>query len=71
MQKLIPFLLKAIGLVLILVGCVAAYYGPLEIFVKISVPLFFIIWSIPYIGSIPLNSTAAGKPFLSVTIFNM
>lgn len=33
MQKLIPKFLRAIGLVLILVGLVAAYYGPLEIFV--------------------------------------
>lgn len=33
MQKLIPIFLRATGLVLILVGLVAAYYGPLEIFV--------------------------------------
>lgn len=33
MQKLVPILLKIIGILLILVGFVAAYYGPLEIFV--------------------------------------
>ena len=33
MQKLIPPILKIIGVVLVLIGIVAAYYGPLEIFV--------------------------------------
>jgi len=33
MRKLIPYLLRAVGLVLTLIGLVAAYYGPLEIFV--------------------------------------
>ena len=33
MRKLVPYLLRAVGLVLILIGLVAAYYGPLEIFV--------------------------------------
>jgi hypothetical protein len=33
MQKIFTIFLKAIGLVLILIGLVAAYYGPLEIFV--------------------------------------
>lgn len=33
MRKLTPYLLRAVGLVLILIGLVAAYYGPLEIFV--------------------------------------
>jgi len=33
MQKLIPIFLRIVGVVLIVVGIVAAYYGPLEIFV--------------------------------------
>jgi len=33
MIKLIRVLLKIVGFALILVGLVAAYYGPLEIFV--------------------------------------
>jgi hypothetical protein len=33
MQKLVPIFLRIIGVVLIVVGLVAAYYGPLEIFV--------------------------------------
>ncbi len=33
MRKITTIFLKAIGLVLILIGLVAAYYGPLEIFV--------------------------------------
>ena len=33
MKKIINIFLKAVGLVLILIGLVAAYYGPLEIFV--------------------------------------
>jgi hypothetical protein len=33
MQKLVPIFLKIIGLALLLIGLVAAYYGPLEIYV--------------------------------------
>ncbi len=33
MQKLIPIFLRTVGIVLVLIGIVAAYYGPLEIFV--------------------------------------
>jgi hypothetical protein len=33
MQRLIPVFLRIIGVILIIVGMVAAYYGPLEIFV--------------------------------------
>lgn len=33
MQRLIPIFLRIIGVVLIIVGIIAAYYGPLEIFV--------------------------------------
>jgi hypothetical protein len=33
MQKLMPYFLKTIGVTLILVGMVGAYYGPLEIYV--------------------------------------